>query len=239
MGGGRAIPRVPKAIDVRSAAWIKLRVWPTRSGATGRPKGVIHSHRNLLLPAAALIAERRYGPDLRRGDCAALTILNLQVTSTLLAAQACGTQIVMDRVDPVGIASWIRSERINSWFGVPTMLHGLAMSEEVETEDLASLTDVWTGGSDISPSVRHAFEARFGHQVHATYGMTEVPTVVTIEPRHQPAVPGSSGRSLPQLVTQIRDDTGTSLPVGRTGEITVQAREDGPWGGSTSRCSAI
>jgi long-chain acyl-CoA synthetase len=183
------------------------------------------------LPGAILISDRGYGPDLRRGDCAALTILNLQVTSTLLAAQAGGTQIVMDRVDPVGIASWIRSERINSWFGVPTMLHGLATSEEVQAEDLRSLTDVWTGGSDISPSVRRAFEARFDLSVHATYGMTEVPTVVTIEPRHRPAVPGSSGRSLPHLLTRIRDERGRVVPIGQTGEITVEAQVDGPWGG--------
>ncbi len=83
------------------------------SGTTGRPKGVAHSHRNLLLPGASLVAARRYGPDLRRGDCASLTILNLQVTSTLLTAQAGGTQVVMDRVDPVGLAAWIREERVN------------------------------------------------------------------------------------------------------------------------------
>jgi len=201
------------------------------SGTTGRPKGVVHSHRNLLLPGAAVVASRRYGPDLRKGDCTALTILNLQVTSTLLVAQAGGTQIVMDRVDPVGIASWIRQERITSWFGVPTMLHGLASSPDVQTQDLASLRDLWTGGSHIPLGVRRAFEERFGLRVHATYGMTEVPTIVTIEPLDTAAVPGSSGRVLPHLVVEIRDDAGATLPPGQTGEITVRGRSDGQWGG--------
>jgi len=201
------------------------------SGTTGRPKGVVHSHRNLLLPGASVVQSRGYGPDLRKGDCTALTILNLQVTSTLLVAQAGGTQIVMDRVDPVGIAWWIGHERITSWFGVPTMLHGLASSPDVQVQDLASLRDVWTGGTQIPPAVRRAFEERFGLRVHATYGMTEVPTIATIEPLDEPPVPGSSGRVLPHLVVEIRNDAGATLPPGQTGEVTVRGRPDGQWGG--------
>ena len=160
------------------------------SGTTGRPKGVVHSHANVLLPGAMLVAARDFGPDLRKGDCAALTILNMQVTSTLLVAQAGGTQIVMDRVDPPGVAAWMRDEAVNSWFGVPTILQGLATAEDVAVEDLRSLTDTWTGGTYLPEPIRQAFEGRFGCRVSATYGLTEAPTVVTIEGREEAADPG-------------------------------------------------
>ncbi len=200
------------------------------SGTTGRPKGVVHSHGNLLLPGAMLVQTRGFGSELRKGDCAALTILNLQVTSTLLVAQAAGTQVVMDRVDPVGVASWFRRESVNSWFGVPTILQGLALSEEVTADDLASLTDVWTGGTYLPEPVRESFERRFRCRVSATYGLTEAPTVVTIEDRNDQRVAGSSGTPLPHLVVEIRDGD-TVVPVGETGEITVRAKEEGPWAG--------
>jgi long-chain acyl-CoA synthetase len=198
------------------------------SGTTGRPKGVVHSHGNLLLPGAMLVAARGFGPDLRKGDCAALTILNMQVTSTLLVAQAGGAQIVMDRVDPVGVAAWIRNEAVNSWFGVPTILQGLAGAEEIAVEDLGSLTDAWTGGTYLPESIREAFEGRFGCRVSATYGLTEAPTVVTIEDPREVRAPGCSGTPLPHLVVEVRDGR-TVLPEGETGEITVRAQTDGPW----------
>ena len=126
------------------------------------------------------------GPELRKGDCAALTILNMQVTSTLLVPQAGGTQVVMDRSDPPAVAQWIRSEKVNAWFGVPTLLQGLARSDEVAPEDLASLSDVWTGGTFLPSPTRAEFETRFGRRPHATYGLTEVPTIATIEDRGEP-----------------------------------------------------
>jgi acyl-CoA synthetase (AMP-forming)/AMP-acid ligase II len=198
------------------------------SGTTGRPKGVVHSHVNLLLPGAMLINARGFGPDLRKGDCAALTILNMQVTSTLLVAQAGGTQVVMDRVDPFGVAAWIRNEAVNSWFGVPTILQGLVAADEVAVEDLRSLTDTWTGGTYLPESIRAAFESRFSCRVSATYGLTEAPTVVTIENRDEPRLPGCSGMPLPHLVVEIRDGA-TVQPSGEAGEITVRAQQSGVW----------
>jgi len=201
------------------------------SGTTGRPKGVVHSHRNLLLPGAMVIEARSLGPELRKGDCAALTILNMQVTSTLLVSQACGTQIVMDRVDPLGVAQWVKQRSINSWFGVPTILQGLTASTEVDAEDLSTLRDVWTGGTYLPEPIRHAFEERFGCLVSATYGLTEAPTIVTIENPTEGRAPESSGRPLPHLLVEIRDDD-KLMPVGETGEITIRAQETGPYAGT-------
>jgi len=200
------------------------------SGTTGRPKGVVHSHRNLLLPGAMVVEARRLGPELRKGDCAALTILNMQVTSTLLVAQAGGTQIVMNRVDPLGVAQWVSQASINSWFGVPTILQGLTASTELDVEDLSTLRDVWTGGTYLPEPIRHAFEERFGCRVSATYGLTEAPTIVTIEGMADDRVPESSGSPLPHLLVEIRDNDKV-LPVGETGEITVRAIETGPHAG--------
>ena len=158
----------------------------------------------------------------------ASTILNLQVTSTLLAAQAGGTQVVMNRVDPDGIAEWIRREQVNSWFGVPTMLHGLARSNEIVPSDLASLEDIWTGGADLPESIRQEFEGKFGRRVHATYGLTEVPTVVSIVSRSVPHRPGSSGTVLPHLTVSISTRDPVSGP-NTGGDVLIAGRADGPW----------
>ncbi len=202
------------------------------SGTTGRPKGVLHSQHNVLLPGAVLVAARSFGSELRKGDCAALTILNMQVTSTLLVAQAGGTQIVMDRSDPPAVAKWIRSEKVNAFFGVPTLLQGLARSDQVAPEDLTSLSDLWTGGTFLPDSTRSEFETRFGRVPHTTYGLTEVPTIATIEDRNETPLDGSSGTALPHLLVEVQDDDGNLLPAGQVGTITVRAADSGPWAGS-------
>jgi acyl-CoA synthetase (AMP-forming)/AMP-acid ligase II len=199
------------------------------SGTTGHPKGAVHSQHNLLVPGAVLVETRGYGPDLRKGDCFPFTILNMAVLTTLLVSQAGGCSIVMDRIDAEGVAGWIRRERVTTWNGPPALLHTLAASDAIAAEDLASLDEVWTGGADCPEVIRAAFETKFGQPVLATYGLSEAPTVVAIDPRGGPHVPGSSGRPLPHLAVRIAAPDGATLATGETGEICVGPAPDGPY----------
>ncbi len=219
----RAAPAVRVGVDVDPHAPAGIAY---TSGTTGRPKGAVHSQWNLLLPGATLVAERNYSPRLRKGDCLPLTILNMQVLTTLLTAQAGGTCVVMDQLFAEGVAGWIRRESVTTWNGPPALLHSLAHSDAVAPEDLASLDEVWNGGADCPDAVREAFESKFDREILCTYGLTEAPAVVTIDPRGGPHHPGSSGRPLGHVRVEIRAENGTKLPTGESGEICVVAADD-------------
>lgn len=212
-------PRVE--LDIDTPAGIAF-----TSGTSGHPKAVVHSQRNLLLPGAALVATRGWGPELRKGDSFPLTILNLMVLSTLLTAQAGGCSVVMDRRDVDGVAEWISARRVTVWNGAPAQLYDLARRPEL---DLDSLEEVWSGGSDTPDTLRRAFAEAHGVLPRATYGLTEAPTVVSIDPPGNEWRPGSSGQVLPHFDVAAYDDDGRRLPAGELGELRLSGTATGPW----------
>ena len=198
------------------------------SGTTGAPKAVVHSQHNLVLPAAMLIATRGWGPELRKGDSLPFTILNMLVLSTVLTAQAGGVTIVMDRRDADGVAEWIGRHGVMVWNGAPAQLFDLARRTDL---NLRSLTEVWTGGGTCPEHVREAFLAAHGRPVTCTYGLSEAPTVVAIDPVGGGHHEGASGQVLPHLSVAAYDDDGRPLGPGETAELRVQAITAGPWAG--------
>ncbi|MDX6740830.1 class I adenylate-forming enzyme family protein [Actinocorallia sp. A-T 12471] len=196
------------------------------SGTSGRPKAVVHSQRNLLLPGAALVASRGWGPELRKGDSFPLTILNLMVLSTLLTARAGGCAVIMDRRDVEGVAAWIAARRVTVWNGAPAQLHDLAARPDL---DLSALREVWSGGSDTPDDLRRAFAAAHGLVPRATYGLTEAPTVVAIDPPGEEWRPGASGRLLPHFDVAAYSEHGDRLPSGEVGELRLAGTASGTW----------
>lgn len=201
------------------------------SGTTGRPKGAIHSQRNLLLPGAVLVGSRGYGPDLRKGDCLPLTILNLMVLTTLLVAQSQGTAVIMDQRHAAGVADWIERERVTVWNGPPALLHSLATADKIPASALGSLREAWSGGSALPETLRRRFADRFGVPVIGTYGLTEAPTVVSIDPPDGSFRNDASGQVLPHIDVQVLD--ASDEPVGEvgSGELCLAAQARGPLAG--------
>lgn len=219
MAARHTAPDVPA--DLQAPAGIAF-----SSGTTGVPKAVVHSQRNLLLPGAVLVATRGWGAELRKGDSLPFTILNMLVLSTLLTAQAGGCAIVMDRRDQEGIAEWIGRAGVTVWNGAPAQLFDLARRADL---DLRPLAEVWTGGGSCPEHVRESFEARHGVPVTATYGLSEAPTVVAIDPVGGGHRPGASGQVLPHLRVAAYDPQGDPAGDGATGEFGISAAGSGPW----------
>ncbi|WP_308162959.1 class I adenylate-forming enzyme family protein [Nocardia alni] len=201
------------------------------SGTSGSPKAVVHSQHNLLLPGAVLLATRGWGPELRKGDSFPLTILNLMVLSTLLTAQAGGCAVIMNRRDVEGVAEWITTRKITVWNGAPAQLFDLAERPQLR---LDSLREVWSGGGDTSDALRRAFADAHGLVPRTTYGLSEAPTVVSIDPPGAEWHPGASGKLLPHFDVAAYDDQDRRLPPGELGELRLGPSTTGPWAGQWS-----
>jgi acyl-CoA synthetase (AMP-forming)/AMP-acid ligase II len=201
------------------------------SGTTGFPKGAVHSQHNLVLVAASLNRTGGLPPAVNVGVLLPLTILNLIARGVLGAYYGGRTLVCMDRHDAVGIATWVREERVGTMDTVPTHVRDLLTHPEVREEDLASLVDLIMGGADCPPEVVALYRERFGKGVTIGYGMTEAPTGVARSAGEPPLAPGYCGKAVAQVEIQIVDEQDQLLPAGELGEICVAPATSGPFAG--------
>lgn len=198
------------------------------SGTTGVPKALVHSQHNLLLPGAALVHSRGWGPTLRKGDSLALTILNMLVLTTLTTAQAEGCAIIIDARHAEGIVEWLVRERVNVWNAVPPQLFDLVRRPDL---DLSVLDEIWSGGGDCPEHLRREFLAVHKLPIRVAYGLSEAPTIVSIDPPGDEMRPGSSGPVMPQFDVAAYDGDGNRLARGQVGELVLAPATTGPFAG--------
>ena len=169
------------------------------SGTTGRPKGVVYSHRAIALIAMHWTSADCAGISRQDVIMGVVPMFHINGWGLPFAAAHAGAKLVLpgSRLGPQELLSLIAGERVTFSAGVPTVwlsvLH--ALDEAPSTSDVSSLRMLTIGGAAMPETLHRGFGQRHGVTVVQAWGMTETTSLATIcsAPRDAP-VPSSDGR---------------------------------------------
>ncbi len=192
------------------------------SGTTGRPKGVLLTHRALI--NVAKLTMEAAGIDQAQTCFNPLPLFHTAgcVIATLGPLWIGGTAVLCERFEPGAALEAMRRERAEVLFYVPAVLHALLQCQRESTSNAPRLRVIMGGAANVSSELIDGAATVFGAGVYNLYGQTELAPVLTM------TRPGDSredllhtvGRPLPQVDCKIGDpETGRVLGVGEVGEI--------------------
>jgi long-chain acyl-CoA synthetase len=202
------------------------------SGTTGKPKGALGTHRNLLTnilsvgySAARTALRRGDTPPLPAPKVGLLVIPLFHVTAcsaSLMGTMAAGhTNIFMRKWDALQAMEIIERERVASTGGVPTIAWQILDHPERPRFDLSSLESISYGGAPSAPELVRRIWQEFGALPGNGWGMTETMATVTSHSGEDYLNrPDSAGPPVPVADLKIMAaDASRELPVGEVGEL--------------------
>ncbi len=192
------------------------------SGTTGRPKGVLYSHRSIVLHTLGAALPDSMG--VREADSVmpVVPMFHAMAWGIPYIATMLGARQVLPGPDltPEGLAELIAAEGVTWSAGVPTIWNGFL--ELDPPPDLSSLRELKAGGSAVPEPLIRAFDERFGVPLAQGWGMTEtsplaavsrLPAGVELSDDDAYALRASQGRVLPLVEFRIDEDAGGELQV--------------------------
>ena len=189
------------------------------SGTTGRSKGAMLSHGNLLANEEALC--RAWGWQTDDVMLHALPLFHvhglfLGVNLPLMA----GAKLhLLPGFDPEAVIRELPESTV--FMGVPTYYTRLLASESLGPLPCRSMRLFISGSAPLSAQTFEAFQERTGHRILERYGMTETGMNIT-NPLEGERRPGTVGLPLPGVTCRIVDSQGRSVAAGETGMLEVK-----------------
>ena len=195
-------------------------------GTTGRSKGVMLTHRNLVANAAMVIPAWDYRVDTVYIHCGPMFHLADAASSFAITIVA-GTHVFIPRFDPADLLGEIQRNRVTNCLLVPTMANATANHPDIARYDISSLRLIPYGASPMPDAVlQKARQTMPGIRFLHVYGMTEASPIVTSMDRTLPEPEGQRAQSCgrPALLVDVRiaDEADREVPRGTVGEVQVR-----------------
>ena len=191
------------------------------SGTTGKPKGVMLTHANLLA-AGRFISTGHEIDEKDKGLCV-LPIYHINgLCVTVMGTIASASTLIIPKKFSVNSFWKIISDFKCSWFSaVPTQFSYILNNDE-DPNYISSLRFARSASAPLSPDIHRRFEKRFNVPIIETMGLTETGSQITTNPM-PPGIRkiGSPGMAYGNKI-MIGDNQFNPLPAGETGEILVQ-----------------
>jgi fatty-acyl-CoA synthase len=211
------------------------------SATTGRPKGVMYSHRAVFLHTMVECQVDALGFRERDVVMAVVPMFHANCWGAPYSAAMVGATQVLPgvRPDPKIICELIEQERVTVSAGVPTIWIALLdyLERSGKRYDFSSLREVLSGGSAVPVSLIQTYREKLGVKLTQAYGMTEATPLISVNRRkgnldsltaeEQLQLAGKQGLVVPGVEMKLVDDQGQELPW--DGEQRGELLFRGPW----------
>ncbi len=202
-GQGSARPERPGAYPVADSDGNDTAILLYTSGTTGRPKGAMITHRNLVTNARALFGAWQWQPD----DVLlhALPVFHIHglMVATHLAVMGGCPMLFLPRFDPEAVIEALPHATV--YMGVPTNYVRLLADKRLTPEVCRNMRLFTSGSAPLLTRTFDEFAERSGHRIVERYGMTET-GMNTSNPLDGERRPGTVGRPLPGVEIKLEGD---------------------------------